>query len=249
MGARNPSSAAVPGTKGSVAPGLGLRKLQVRPPGPRGLRGAPLNSQVFEQEGLCGNVAALFGMDQIREYSQVSVWVFNDGWWILIKLRRIHVRNPFCLCTRYLHTWWKMPWAFQFLSNPLEKLIFRSVIEPLLYIFSLSLRWHFKANSKFWHVFRAFQDFKYISIQQCNKFKKSQSIKRRWNTCWWVRLCLVATKYLAESPTDKEKVELERSVNWCSWTSQMTSWNPVMCLINYAVLWHPYLSSPVLTSL
>lgn len=79
MGARNPSSAAVPGTKGSVAPGLGLRKLQVRPPGPRGLRGAPLNSQVFEQEGLCGNVAALFGMDQIREYSQVSVRAFNDG--------------------------------------------------------------------------------------------------------------------------------------------------------------------------
>lgn len=30
MGARNPSSAAVPGTKGKVALGLGLRKLQAR---------------------------------------------------------------------------------------------------------------------------------------------------------------------------------------------------------------------------
>ena len=31
MGARNPSSLAVPGTKGKVAPGLGLRKLRDQP--------------------------------------------------------------------------------------------------------------------------------------------------------------------------------------------------------------------------
>lgn len=44
MGARNPSSAAVPGTKGRVALGLGLRKLQAWPLDLEVLEEAPLKT-------------------------------------------------------------------------------------------------------------------------------------------------------------------------------------------------------------
>ena len=42
MGARNPSSAAVPGTKGAVAPGARAKEAPGPAPGPRGPRGDPL---------------------------------------------------------------------------------------------------------------------------------------------------------------------------------------------------------------
>lgn len=66
MGAGNPSSAAVSRTKGGVAPGLGLRKLQVR----------PLDLEVLEEppfkKARCSNRRDFVGPDQIREVQSAS---------------------------------------------------------------------------------------------------------------------------------------------------------------------------------
>lgn len=120
-----------PGDKRQRGPGSRAKEALGSAPGPRGPRGAPLNSQVFEQEGLCGNVAAFFGMDQIRGYSQVLVcWskieclMMDDEFWLnhgefMSEIHSVFV--PIICHTYYLYTWWKCCVSLSVLVKPTRK--------------------------------------------------------------------------------------------------------------------------------